>query len=552
MKYCQTCHSTYPTDFSTCPKDQAVLREITEMAPGMVLRGKYRIEEKVGEGGMAAVYRATHMYFKEELAIKVVSAALQGNPDFAERFKREAVITRKLRHPNAVHLDDFDFTEDGRPFIAMEFVRGKSLRRVLQENGHLPVGRAFNIARQVALALGAAHALGIVHRDIKPDNVVLVPQADGSDLVKVLDFGIAKVTGEDSGISAQLTSTGMVLGTPHYLSPEQARGKKSSEIDGRADLYALGVMLYEMVTGELPFKSDTAIEILLQHIQSEPTPTHLLKPEMKIPEEVSALITKALQKDPAQRFQTGETMAQALAQSGELPMTTAGPERTPGGGTVAKFDTAALAAAAGHTPTPVTPPSTAQMQAETRVLGSASFTGQTVTPAVAASAAPTAATAKPAPKKRRKALLWSGGIAALAALLIWGGWALGNRNSEPQPAETLPADNVPQTSTPARSTYRRARPTTQQRYPQATSPVQQSYGQQPGGLQEQQQAAQRARAQELVAQGNRRLAARDFGGASSDFQQALSLDPNNSAAQNGLKIAQSGAIAQGIGSIFHR
>ncbi len=282
MKYCDACHNTYPTDFATCPKDQTVLRPITDLVSGMVLRGKYRVEEKIGEGGMATVYRASHLHFNEELAIKVVNNALSGNQDFLDRFKREAVITRKLRHPNAVRLDDFDITEDGRPFIAMEYVRGKSLRAVLQEKGNLPIPRAFNIARQVALALGAAHQLGIVHRDIKPDNVLLVPQPDGSDLVKVLDFGIAKATGEQlqSGPGYKPTSTGMVLGTPHYLSPEQARGKKSEQIDGRADLYALGVMLYEMVTGELPFKSDTAIEMLLHHIQTAPVPTNILKPEM--------------------------------------------------------------------------------------------------------------------------------------------------------------------------------------------------------------------------------------------------------------------------------
>src|SRR5207302_7826832 len=129
MKFCDKCHSTYPTEFATCPKDQSKLRVVSELQRGMELRGKYRIEEKIGEGGMATVYRAAHLHFKEDLAIKVVSSALTANQDFLNRFKREAVITRKLRHPNAVRLDDFDFTEDGRPFIAMEYVRGKSLRQ---------------------------------------------------------------------------------------------------------------------------------------------------------------------------------------------------------------------------------------------------------------------------------------------------------------------------------------------------------------------------------------------------------------------------------------
>src|SRR5438105_15395534 len=405
MKFCGKCHSTYPTEFAVCPKDKSKLRVVSELQRGMELRGKYRIEEKIGEGGMATVYRAAHLHFKEDLAIKVVSSALTANQDFLNRFKREAVITRKLRHPNAVRLDDFDFTEDGRPFIAMEYVRGKSLRQVLQENGSLPVARAFSIARQVALALGAAHDLGIVHRYIKPDNIVLVPQADGSEVVKVLDFGIAKVADEnlDGATGYKPTSTGMVLGTPHYLSPEQAKGKKSSMIDGRADLYALGVMLYEMVTGELPFKSETAIEMLLHHIQTAPVPTHLLKPEMNIPEPASALIMKALAKDPAQRFQTGEEMAEALAHShSEASAPPEGPEKTPAGGSIAAFGTAAMAAASAGAParaaaTAVKVPTDAT-EMETRALGSSSFTMQT--PKVAMAMARVAASIQPKRRKR--------------------------------------------------------------------------------------------------------------------------------------------------------
>src|SRR5205814_2659588 len=242
--------------------------------------------------------------------------------------------------------------------------------QVLQENGSLPVARAFSIARQVALALGAAHDLGIVHRDIKPDNIVLVPQADGSEVVKVLDFGIAKVADEnlDGATSYKPTSTGMVLGTPHYLSPEQAKGKKSSMIDGRADLYPLGVMLYEMLTGELPFKSDTAIEMLLHHIQSAPVPTHLLKPELNIPEPVSQLVMKALEKDPAKRFQTGVEMAAALEPANIPAAKEKSMAGTKTGSRIAAFSTSALAAAAASGPANMA--ATSAAAAETRVLGS--------------------------------------------------------------------------------------------------------------------------------------------------------------------------------------
>jgi len=571
MKYCDICHSTYPTDFATCPKDQTVLRTITDLAPGMVLRGKYRIEEKIGEGGMASVYRASHVHFNEELAIKVVSSALSGNQDFLDRFKREAVITRKLRHPNAVRLDDFDITEDGRPFIAMEYVRGKSLRTVLQENGNLPIPRAFNIARQAALALGAAHQLGIVHRDIKPDNVLLVPQTDGTDLVKVLDFGIAKVTGEQlqSGPGYKPTSTGMVLGTPHYLSPEQARGKKSEQIDGRADLYALGVMLYEMVTGELPFKSDTAIEMLLHHIQTAPVPTHVLKPEMNIPEPVSALIMKALEKDPANRFATGEIMAQALSNPGAAVQMEA-PQRTPAGGTVGAFTTAAMAAATASTQSaasaqPVgtagaaratalaTPPATASIDSETRVLGS--FTVQmpsNVGASPVAAAAPAAsapAASAPVKKKSRRWLVWSGAAVAVLVLLIGGGWELANRNSAAQPIDDQ--------STPAASDATSTSSTTETGSSRRSHGHKSEAGKEPSsgrGTPQNSpatnQATQQARAQQLVNSGNLKLARKDFAGAQSDFQQALALDPNNQAAQRGLQVAQAGALATGLGSIF--
>jgi serine/threonine-protein kinase len=559
MKYCDTCHNTYPTDFATCPKDQTPLRAITDLVSGMVLRGKYRIEEKVGEGGMAAVYRASHLHFNEELAIKVVSNALSGNQDFLDRFKREAVITRKLRHPNAVRLDDFDITEDGRPFIAMEYVRGKSLRAVLQDEGNLPIPRAFNIARQVALALGAAHQLGIVHRDIKPDNVLLVPQSGGTDLVKVLDFGIAKVTGEplQSGPGYKPTSTGMVLGTPHYLSPEQARGKKSEQIDGRSDLYSLGVMLYEMVSGELPFKSDTAIEMLLHHIQTQPVPTHVLKPEMQIPETVSALIMKALEKDPARRFPTGEQMAQALSEysatAGPGPLE--GPERTPAGGTISAFNTAAMAGASGSQPAvaTATPPATVRAtvpipvsrDAETRVLGSftvpmpAAIPTQDQQRTDPAAKVPVTSSGR---KKSRRWLIWSAAGAAVLVILIWGAWELGSRSSAAQQTNDQPAadSSEPASTAPDAKASRRS-------HSGHKSEAQSNTGTSSRASND---ANQKALAQQLVSQGNRQLAQRDFSGAQSSFQRALALDPENSAAQSGLKAAQAGALAQGIGSIF--
>lgn len=327
MKYCDVCQSTYPSEFTTCPKDKAALHPLSEFRPGLVIREKYEILEKVGVGGMATVYRAKHVTFNEIKAIKIVSSKLMDDEVFLKRFKTEAIITRKLRHPNAVALEDFDTTADGRPFIVMEYVQGRNLRTLIHDVGAMPVPRAFNIAKQVASALGAAHKLNIVHRDIKPDNIIIIPQPDGSDsqdLVKVFDFGIAKMRGSGSDIATgTATQTGMVVGTPQYVSPEQASGKIGDSIDGRSDLYSLGVVLYEMVTGHLPFNSDTPVGFLIHHMQTAPTPPHALKPPVRLPENVSAVLMKALEKDRNQRFQNADEFIAALSKPHAVAAATA-------------------------------------------------------------------------------------------------------------------------------------------------------------------------------------------------------------------------------------
>ena len=315
MKYCDTCSTAYPTDFNVCPRDNTPLRASSEIMEGLIIAKKYCILEKIGAGGMATVYRARHLAFNEIRAIKVVNQRL-ADENFLKRFKGEAIITRKLQHPNAVRVDDFDFTEDGRPFIVMEYVEGESLRKILKTQGPLGADRALRIARQVAEALKAAHALGIIHRDIKPDNVLLAEVGGQKDFVKVLDFGIAKVQegafevseGEDFAP----TQAGFVVGTPAYISPEQARGKKAGEIDGRADLYSLGVVVYEMLTGELPFHSETSMEMILHHLHTPVTPPHKLKPQLGIPLPLSRLLLKAMEKEREDRFQSADEMLEAL------------------------------------------------------------------------------------------------------------------------------------------------------------------------------------------------------------------------------------------------
>ena len=280
----------------------------------MVIRNKYEILERIGIGGMGFVYRGRHITFNEVCAIKIVNDVIAGDANFLQRFQTEAVVTRKLRHPNAVRVDDFDYTEDGRPFIVMELVQGKDVGQILQSEGPMSVPRAVRVATQVAQALGFAHKLGIVHRDIKPGNIILTTNEQGQETAKVLDFGIAKLREAVEGAKPGMTMTGMVVGTPLYMSPEQFMGKKAGpEIDGRTDLYSLGVVLYQMVTAQLPFEGDTLYSLMMQHMEGNVRPPHELVPELEIPESLSQVILKAIDKDRDQRFQTAEEFVAALA-----------------------------------------------------------------------------------------------------------------------------------------------------------------------------------------------------------------------------------------------
>src|ERR1019366_6581484 len=246
-------------------------------------------------------------------ALKVIAPELLNDELFVKRFKQEAVNTRRLQHPNAVRVEDIDQAEDGRPYIVMEFIDGKSLKKLIREEGPLPVQRVLPIIKQCASALDAAHRLGMVHRDIKPDNIALVDTTDG-EMVKVLDFGIAKVKKAQIGEGDNLTLTGagVVIGTPQYMSPEQAMGKRGDELDGRADLYSLGVVMYQMLTADLPFKADTTMEMLLAHMQKPPAPIEVLHPELQVPENVAALAMRLLEKTRDMRPASGRVLIQEV------------------------------------------------------------------------------------------------------------------------------------------------------------------------------------------------------------------------------------------------
>ncbi|MGD0225301.1 MAG: protein kinase [Terriglobia bacterium] len=313
MKTCPTCQVSYPNNYVVCPADGTQLEEVGTWTVGSIIRGKYRLVAKVGQGGMGSVYKATHLAFDEMRALKVIAPELLSDDLFVKRFKHEAVITRRLQHPNAVRVDDIDEAEDGRPFIVMEFIEGKSLKKLIREEGPLPAQRVLLIIKQAALALDAAHKLGMVHRDIKPDNIALVDAPDG-EMVKVLDFGIAKMKEARMGESAGLTLTGagVVIGTPQYMSPEQAMGKRGDDLDGRADLYSLGVVMYQMLTADLPFKADTTMEMLLAHMQKQPMPIPTAHPELQVPENVAALALRLLEKNRDMRPATARVLIQEI------------------------------------------------------------------------------------------------------------------------------------------------------------------------------------------------------------------------------------------------
>ena len=312
VRHCATCQHLFPDSLQVCPTDSVPLRLARELEPGMIIRGKYVVLGWIGAGGMAAVYRAKHRLLNEMRAVKVVASRFAGDEDFLKRFRHEAAIARRLRHENAVWVEDLDEIEDGRPFIAMEFLEGGDLRKLIKEQGPLTVERSLNVGVQVASALGAAHKLGIIHRDIKPDNIFITRDPAGSEVAKVLDFGIAKAKEGvlEGGYTA--TKTGVIIGTPEYMSPEQAEGQLGDKLDGRSDIYSLAVVLYEMMTGQLPFKSDTPLGMCLHHLQTVPRPPHELRPDLRIPETVSAILMKALEKKREKRFQSASEMLAAL------------------------------------------------------------------------------------------------------------------------------------------------------------------------------------------------------------------------------------------------
>ena len=273
---------------------------------GQRLFGDYVISRKLGEGGMGAVYLARQQAINQEIAIKVLLGRAAESAEIVERFNREARVISMLTHPNIIRVFIFGRTSENLMYLAMEYVKGRELREELRK-GLMDELVAIKIMKQTCSALQEAHDLDIVHRDLKPDNILLTEFRGESHFVKILDFGIAKITNQE-GADKQLTQAGIVYGTPEYLSPEQAQAK---DLDHRTDIYSLGVMLYEMMVGKVPYQSSSAVEVLTMHVFNEPVPPSQVAPQRVSPT-MESIIMKAMAKNPENRFSSAIDMFRAL------------------------------------------------------------------------------------------------------------------------------------------------------------------------------------------------------------------------------------------------
>ncbi len=278
---------------------------------GKTVADRYKVIGKLGEGGMGVVYLAEHVFIEKKVAVKILSEDFARKADLVARFMQEAKAASKIGHENIIDITDFGETASGSVFFVMEFLDGADLAHHIRESGPMPLDRVRYVMNQVCRALGAAHSKGIIHRDLKPENIYLIERNGRPDFVKILDFGIAKMSSLDNEGGSRLTRTGMIFGTPEYMSPEQAKGDKP---DHRVDIYAAGCILYEMLTGDVPFHAETFMGVLTKHMFEVPQPPSQRAPNANIPPDVEAVVLKALAKDRDQRFQTMKEMAVALEQ----------------------------------------------------------------------------------------------------------------------------------------------------------------------------------------------------------------------------------------------
>jgi serine/threonine-protein kinase len=303
MRECPVCKRCFDETAKHCPHDGSRLR-VAETLAGALLSSTYRLESLLGRGGMGEVYRATHVRIGKSYAVKLLRPEFNRDKEALARFEREAQTAGGLGHVNILDVVDFNQTEDGIYYIVTELLEGRSLGQAVAESGPLPAPRAIPIFHQICRALSVAHDHDIVHRDLKPENVFLIEAFDTEDFVKVLDFGISKVRKAES----HLTQSGQIIGTPYFMSPEQAEGKL--DLDHRSDIYSLGAMMYQVMTGRYAFDGETFQQVLLKLITEEPAPPRTHRPDL--PPDMERIMVKAMARNPAERFQSMGEVDQAL------------------------------------------------------------------------------------------------------------------------------------------------------------------------------------------------------------------------------------------------
>ncbi len=321
MKVCPACRVDYGGGEVFCPVDATRLVTTSQMRAspldpddpliGVVLAGRYVVKSRIGEGGMGLVYEGLHRDIDKRVAIKVLRDDLSRKPEVVARFRQEARSASRIGHDNIVDIFDFGETTRGASYFVMEYLEGEDLGNVLSRDVTVPAERACEIVLQCCKALSATHAKGIVHRDIKPENIFLTQRDGIDDFVKIVDFGIAKMSDieMDGAPGRKLTKTGMIFGTPEYMSPEQAAGRN---LDHRVDVYALGVILYECLSGRVPFEGDTFMGVLTQHLSSPVPAIADVNPNAEVSRELELVIGKALAKEPDDRYEDTEELAEAI------------------------------------------------------------------------------------------------------------------------------------------------------------------------------------------------------------------------------------------------
>ncbi len=335
MNRCPTCSTGYPAEARYCPRDgsRLVARGTLSIAPapraapsagaepllpvspatlvGQTLDGRYAVERKIGQGGMSFVYLASDLVSHERYAIKVLSAALSHDQNAMARLRREATLGMRLAHPNVCHILRLGETQDGLVYVVMPFVQGEILSDRNNRMGALALDEVGRLVRDIAAGLHVAHELGIVHRDLKPENVMICTDADGTERAVVMDFGLAKERHADAELQ-KLTATGIILGTPEFMSPEQLRGKP---LDARTDVFSLALMTFEMLTGELPFTGRTQQETMIARLRDDPTPLRQAGQPGTFPEAVERVLLDAMSRDPDGRPASAPAFATAFEQA---------------------------------------------------------------------------------------------------------------------------------------------------------------------------------------------------------------------------------------------